>query len=455
MYPANKFYDTELNSNYLRDLCDAIGGSNWFFGGAIWRPDRSGLFGMYDLLRGMRIIEASSFIASPSCGLYLSQLGAEVIRVDTIGGGPDFNRWPVSPGGRSLYWEGLNKGKKSVAIDLGSKEGRELLTALATAPGPDRGMFVTNFPAAGFLAYERLKAHREDLILLRVMGKADGGTALDYTVNSAYGIPMMTGPAELGDEPINHVLPAWDLLTGAYSAFSLLAAERFRRDTGRGQEIRVPLDDVAIATLGNIGQIAESLVTGADRPRGGNDLFGAYGRDFVTADGRRMMIVAISAKQWSGLVAALGLETEIAALEAELGVSFARDETLRYRHRERLNAIVSEAVARRCHDELGAALDASGACWGPYRTLTEALAVDPAASDSNPMLSMVPHRSGHTYPTPGSPGTFTAMERMTPGTAPFLGEHTREVLSEFLGLSSRQVEDLHDRNIVASPAEAA
>jgi 2-methylfumaryl-CoA isomerase len=403
----------------------------------------------------MRVVEASSFVAAPSCGLHLSQLGAEVIRVDTIGGGMDFRRWPLSPqSGKSLYWEGLNKGKKSVAIDLSSREGRELLTALATAPGEDGGIFLTNFPASGFLAYDRLKAHRDDLIVARVMGRADGTTALDYTVNSAIGIPMMTGPASLGDEPVNHMLPAWDLLTGAYGAFALLAAERYRRETGKGQEVRLPLDDIAIATLGHLGQIAETMTTGRDRPRGGNDLFGAFGRDFATADGRRIMVAAISAKQWSGLIGTLGLTEAVAALEQELGLSFAHDEGLRYRHRDRLNPLVAEAVGKRRHDELGTALDAAGACWGPYRTLHEALETDPAFSTQNPLLSMVDHRSGHSYPTPGAAATFTGEQRGAATTAPLLGEHTRQVLEETLGMSAKQVSELHERKIVASPGDA-
>jgi len=73
---------------------------------------------MYDLLKGLRVVEGSAFIAGPTCGLYLAQLGAEVIRFDNIGGGPDFRRWPLTEGGDSLYWEGLNKAKKSVAIEV-------------------------------------------------------------------------------------------------------------------------------------------------------------------------------------------------------------------------------------------------------------------------------------------------------------------------------------------------
>src|SRR4051812_40714511 len=142
---------------------------------------------MYDLLKGLRVVEGSAFVAAPSGGLYLAQMGAEVIRFDTIGGGPDRRRWPLAPSGASLYWEGLNKGKKSIALDLSRPAGRELAAALATAPGDGAGLFLTNFPADGFLSYERLKAGRADLVCLRVMGWPDGEPAVDYTVNAAVG----------------------------------------------------------------------------------------------------------------------------------------------------------------------------------------------------------------------------------------------------------------------------
>jgi 2-methylfumaryl-CoA isomerase len=104
---------------------------------------------MYDLLKGLRVVEGSAFVAAPTCGLYLAQMGVEVIRFDNIGGGPDFRRWPLAENGSSLYWEGLNKGKKSIAIDLASPHGREIAQRLAAAPGADGGLFVTNFPADG------------------------------------------------------------------------------------------------------------------------------------------------------------------------------------------------------------------------------------------------------------------------------------------------------------------
>mgnify|MGYP000889283082 FL=1 len=266
---------------------------------------------MTGLLSGLTIVEGASFIAGPSCGLHFAQLGATVIRFDQIGGGPDARRWPVAAGGESLYWEGLNKGKKSVALDLSRPEGRELAQRLATAAD---GLFVTNFPATGFLSHDRLAALRPDLVCLRVMGWPDGEPAVDYTINAAVGVPMMTGHPD-DPRPVNHMLPAWDLIAGAYGAFALLAAERERRTSGQGREIRLALSDLAAATLGNLGQVAEVLA-GGDRPRGGNDLFGAFGRDFATRDGARLMIVAITPRQWSGLVDTLGIAAQIAAVEA-------------------------------------------------------------------------------------------------------------------------------------------
>ena len=277
---------------------------------------------MYDLLAGLRVVEASAFVAGPSCALYLAQFGAEVIRIDQIGGGPDFRRWPLDPAsGDSLYWEGLNKSKKSVALDLGRPEGRELAQRIATAPGDGAGLFVTNYPVDGFLSFERLRALRDDLICVRVMGWPDGRPAVDYTVNAAVGVPAMTGhPDDL--RPVNHVLPAWDLLTGAYAAFALVSAERARRADRQGREVRIPLSDVAIASLGHLGQVGEALTTGQDRPRVGNQLYGAFGRDFVTQDGERLMLVAITPRQWKRLVDLFGVASEVASLERELGVSY-------------------------------------------------------------------------------------------------------------------------------------
>lgn len=405
---------------------------------------------MYEILSGLRIVEGASFIAGPTSGLHLAQLGAEVIRFDQIGGGPDYNRRPLAGNGVSLYWESLNKGKKSVALDLASEQGRELAIAIATAPGENAGLFVTNFPIKSFLSHDRLAARRSDMITVRVMGWADGGNALDYTVNSALGIPMMTGPAELGDRPVNHVLPAWDLITGLHASLAILAAERHRRISGKGAEIRLPLGDVAMATLGHIGLIAEASVFGASRPRLGNDVFGAFGRDFPTSDGRRVMIASITPRQWKGMLSSLKIEAEVQALEAELGVDFLADEGKRFEHRDRLFPIVERATSRRPLADLAVAFDAAGVCWGPYNRLDEVIGEGKLISEANPIFANITHPSNETYLAPGAAATIAGQERGKPQAAPKLGEHTDQVLAELLGLSSNEIGRLHDQGVVGS-----
>ncbi len=404
---------------------------------------------MYDLLKGLRVVEGAAFVAGPTCGLYLAQMGAEVIRFDNIGGGPDFNRWPLSHEGKSLYWEGLNKSKKSVAIDLTSQAGRELAQRLAASPGEDGGLFVTNFPVDGFLSYDKLSALRSDLICVRVMGWADGSQGMDYTINSAIGLPLMTGPVG-DDRPVNHVLAAWDLLTGAYCSFALVSALLARMRGRGGREIRAPLSDIGAATMANLGFVAETLQTGHQRPRMGNDIFGAFGRDFTTKDGVKLMLLAITPKQWSKALEALSIAPAVAAVEAELGVSFATDEGLRFTHRARLYPLFERAFAARTAAELTPAFDAGGVTWGAYQTLEAALQ-DTRLFKDNPLFEDIRHPSGLTYPAPGAMGTIPQDQRLAVQPAPKLGQHTDEVLADVLGMSSGEIGKLHDAGVVAGP----
>ena len=177
----------------------------------------------------MRIIEISSFVAVPLAGMTLAQLGAEVVRVDPVGGAADYHRWPLTADGESIYWAGLNKGKLSAAIDVRSAEGQELITRLIA----DSGILITNVAGRQWHSYEKLVELRPDLIHVEVSGRADGGTGVDYTVNAGVGFPMVTGPTELAI-PVNHVLPAWDVTCGLYVALAVTAALRHRDATGRG-----------------------------------------------------------------------------------------------------------------------------------------------------------------------------------------------------------------------------
>lgn len=404
---------------------------------------------MYDLLSGLKIIEVSSFVASPTVGLYCAQFGADVVRVDHKAGGLDYDRYMQTREGRSLSWENLNRAKKSVALDLQSAEGRELLVELVRATG----QMVTNLPVNSFLAHDRVAEGRPDLVSVRIMGWHDGRQAMDFTVNAASGYPLMTGPAEWDPDtapPINQVMPAWDFITGAYCAFALLAGLRHRDATGQGVEMRVPLGDVAIGTMANAGAMAEMLYRGGDRERLGNAIWGAFGRDFTSRDGKRFMVAALTPKQWSATVEAFALSDAVVAMEAELGADFRASDHQRFVHRERLFALFQAAASGMDYAELSRRLTKAGATFERYRTMYEA-ATDPDLVTNNPLFGPSPaNPSGFAYPATRSFANLPGEAPGDPRPAPYLGQHSEEILAERLGLSSGELARLIDRGVVAT-----
>ncbi len=403
---------------------------------------------MYQLLSGLSVVEVSSFVASPTIGLYCAQMGAEVIRVDHKAGGLDYDRYMLTKEGRSLSWENLNRGKKSVALDLRSGEGRELCVELARKTG----QCVTNLPERSFLDHATLAEGRPDMISLRVMGWHDGRQAMDFTVNAASGYPMMTGPEEWDRDtapPVNQIMPAWDFLTGAYGAFALLAALRHRDMTGEGSEVRIPLGNVAIGTLANSGTMAEMLYRGGNRERLGNAIWGAFGRDLLSRDGQRFMIAALTAKQWAGLIAAFGVGEEIAALERELGVDFSSGDTPRFENRHRLFDLFQRVAGAHDYDTLAGRMGEHGCTFERYRTAHEA-ANDPQLVADNPLFGPSPaNPSGFEYPATRSFANMPEKQAGDPAPAPYLGQHSEEVLAERLGLASGEIGKLVDSGVVA------
>ncbi len=330
-------------------------------------------------LAGLRIIEVSSFVAAPLGGMTLAQLGAEVIRIDPLGGAPDTTRWPLAPNGGSLYWAGLNKGKRSVTLDLRSPGGQRAVADLVASSGPDGGIVLTN---AGYpwLSYEALKDARPDLIHLRITGRHDGSPAVDYTVNAGIGFPLTTGD-EATAGPVNHVLPAWDVACGLYAAIGILAAERHRRRTGAGRAITLALADVALAVTGHLGFLAEGQLAAVvhpggrsapwghpapsvsrggpthgpyppqGRPRIGNHLYGGFARDFRTRSGDSVMVVTLTARHYADLARVTGRTEALAAVERALGADFTqRQRPLRAPRGDRRPA---RPLVRRAHDRRG------------------------------------------------------------------------------------------------------
>jgi 2-methylfumaryl-CoA isomerase len=375
-------------------------------------------------LAGLRIIEVSSFVAAPLGGMTLAQLGAEVIRIDPLGGAPDTTRWPLAPSGGSLYWAGLNKGKRSVTLDLRSPGGQRAVADLIASSGPDGGIVLTN-AAYPWVSYDALKNARPDLIHLHITGRHDGSPAVDYTVNAGIGFPLTTGD-EATAGPVNHVLPAWDVACGLYAALGILAAERHRRRTGTGRAITLALADVALAVTGHLGFLAEGQLSQAGRPRIGNHLYGGFARDFRTRSGDSVLVVTLTARHYADLARVTGRAAALAAVEQALGADFARDSD-RYAHREVIAALLAPWFAEHATDEVTGVLAGTSVLWERYRTFAD-LAADPETR-ANPLVGLIDQpgigeilATGSPLSQPGTP--------QTPVPAPVLGADTEALLGE-------------------------
>lgn len=399
------------------------------------------------ILSGLRIIEGSAFVAAPLGGLVLAQLGAEVIRFDQIGGGLDYRRWPVTKTKKSLFWSGLNKGKKSIQIDIRSEAGRQLAKDLITAEGNEAGIFLTNFPTNGWLNYADLSARRKDLIMVSLRGNHDGSSEVDYTVNPAMGFPAITGP-ENSTEPINSVLPTWDLVLGNMAAVSVLAAERHRTRTNEGEFVSIALSDVALSVVSALGRLAQAHLQEEVPIKDGNYLYGAFGHNFMTKDGREIMIVALTLKQWQSLKIATNLEKELTALEVQEETDL-DDEANRYRYRKEICNIIESWIEARDYHDVREILIKNFVSWGPYQTFGELLERDPRASSNNPIFELIELDGVGKLPTVSSPIRFQNNVNLSALRSPNLGDNTDEVLEKLLKLSDWEIAKLHDKGVVA------
>ncbi|WP_017936459.1 CoA transferase [Nocardioides sp. Iso805N] len=397
-------------------------------------------------LDGLRIVELSSYIATPLCGLALAQLGAEVIRVEQIGGAPDRSRLPRAAGGTSMYWSGLNKGKRALAVDLASQAGRDLVADLIVGEGTGTagGIVVSNSERYRDLTFAGLRERRSDVIHVLLTGRRDGGSAVDYTVQAETGFPFVSGPLEAAN-PVNSQVPAWDIAAGLYLATGLLAAERERAATGLGQQVRLALEDVALSAIGAMGFLTEAQLGGISRGPSGNYVYGTYGHDFVSLDGVRFMLVVLTASHWRGLLDQTGLVDAMAAVEKALEVDLS-DEAERYRNRAVITALLQGRFATLPWADVVPLLARSRALASPYRTFDQVVASDMVRA--NPLFSEVDQPGIGPHLAAGSPLVMAG--RQGPAVpAPSVGEHTDEIVGALPGIDADRLQTLYAEGVIA------
>lgn len=392
-------------------------------------------------LTGLTVVEVSSFVAAPLCGMTLGQLGAQVIRIDPIGGASDVQRWPLAADGTSIYWTGLNKGKRSATIDLRSPEGQQLVQRLIVEGD---GVVVTNAAGLSWLSHDRLAARRSDVIHVQLLGRGDGSTGVDYTVNAGIGFPLVTGPANHAG-PINHVLPAWDVCCGLYAALAVVTAIRRRDQSGVGARISLALEDVALATAGNLGLLTEPQVNGTQRQRLGNAIYGQYGQDFTSRDGVTFMVVTLTGRHFRDLVEVTGTGAAVSALAEALGVDFGTEGD-RYRYRDVLSGLFATWFAEHTAHKITAALSDTTVLFERYSTFAE-VAADPKVT-ANPLFSRLHQPGVGDYFAPGMPAAFDGTHPAS-APAPALGQDTADVLAQYLGLTTADIARLTSAKTIA------
>ena len=256
---------------------------------------------------------------------------------------------------------------------------------------------------------------------------------------------MTAGGSEAA--PINSVLPAWDIAAGLTTALGILGAERRRHITGEGQLVTLTLSDVAFAMLGNLGFFGDAQINGNLRKEDGNYIYGTFGRDFGTSDGRRIMVTSFTLRHWQALCEACQLWNGIREIEKRRGVSL-NNEGERYLAREEIAMLVATWTDRHTLEQVRQLFDAAGVCWGIYQDSRELVAGDPRCSTQNPMFREVVQPGIGKMTVPGSPLDFNGVDRGA-FIAPRSGEHTDTVLAEVLHLSSKEIGKLHDRRIIS------
>ncbi len=393
-------------------------------------------------LHGVRVLDLSRVLAGPFCTIQLADLGADVIKVEHPRGGDDTRAWaPPSAGGESYYFVALNRNKRSVAVDLQTPEGRDVVLALAAKCD----VLVENFRGGVMtrlgLDYASLRTSCPSLIYCSISGYGQTGPlagrgVLDPVLQAESGMMAMTGMPD-GD-PLRHPLPMIDTFASLYASNAILAALMARGRTGRGQHLDIAMLDVSIAVLASAAQLY--LMSGQNPPRTGN----AHPRAvpmglFHTRTGPIYMSLSNDTlfRKFCAAVARPEL-----AENPEFATNAAR-----VRNQSEVYAMVQTIFANEVRDDLLERLTAAGIPAGAVRTVGEAL--DSPEVAGRGMVAEVPHPTAGTLRVIASPYKMSGASVPVPAAPPLLGQHTDEVLREVLGMHEGKLSELREHRVIA------
>lgn len=388
-------------------------------------------------LQGLKVLDLSRVLAGPWASQLLGDLGADVVKVERPGTGDDTRHWgppwvaePSSDTGpQAAYFQCANRNKRSIAVDMATPDGQALLQALAA----QADVVLENFKVGGLkqygLDYDSLKALNPRLIYCSVTGFGQTGpyaprAGYDFLIQGMGGLMSLTGRADTEDGagPQKVGVALVDIMTGLYATIGILAALNHRQTSGQGQHVDMALLDVQVATLAN--QAANYLVSGVAPQRMGNahPNIVPY-QDFPTADGD--MILAVGNDGQFGKFCAVAGHPEWATDER-----FASNPA-RVANRAVLIPLLRQTTVMKTTAEWVAALEAAGVPCGPINRVNEVFA-DPQVQ-ARGLLQHLQHPTLGEMPLVACPIRLSDTPVQNRWAPPTLGEHTQEVLAEWLG----------------------
>ena len=403
-------------------------------------------------LSHLRVLDMSRVLAGPWCGQILADLGAEVIKIERPGAGDDTRAWGPpylkdqngNDTSEAAYYLGANRGKKSVAIDISKPEGQELVRKLAA----QCDVLIENYKAGDLdrygLGYERLKKDNPGLIYCSITGFGQTGPmrnvpGYDFIIQGIGGLMSITGERDdlPGGGPQKVGVAVADITTGMYATVAILAALAYRTQSGQGQYIDMALLDTQVAMIANMNM--NYLVTGNPPKRQGNAHANIVPYQvFDASDGQ--------------FVIAVGNDSQFAKCCEKAGVAFHKDERFkknadRVRNRDVLIPMLAAIFRQRTVNEWIALLEPAGVPVGGINNLAQVF--DHPQVKARNMKVDAPHPLSGAVPLVASPIKMSLTPPQHSHAPPLLGEHTRSVLTERLGISDDELARLRADGVTA------
>jgi len=390
-------------------------------------------------LDDLTVLDLSRILSGPYCAMSLADFGARVIKLEHPDGGDDTRGFgPPFVGGESTYFMSINRNKESVAIDFKHARGGELLRALAARAD----ILLENFRPGALsrlgLDYDSLRALNPRLIYVSISGFGHSGDpdwvrrpGYDLAIQGMGGLASLTGPAD--GPPYKVGTSIADIIAGLYAFSGILVALHARARTGRGQHVDVSMLDGQISLLTYHAGI--HFATGAVPARRGNQHPSISPYETYRAQDGFVNIAVGNDAQWRALCRAAGAPLAALADDPRFATNAARVE-----HRAALAAILEPAIAARSVDDWIALCDGAGIPCGPILDVAQALAHPQVRARG--MVVPLQHPSAGDIRVTGVPIRLSDTPGAVRTPPPRLGEHTRAVLAEVLGLDGAAVDAL-------------